>query len=229
MSFELSLDTSTNHSGIALSEQGVPFAEYSWVSRFNHTVELLPAIDMLITHHRRNRQDIGAVFVALGPGGFSSLRVGLSTAKGLALALDIPIVGIGTMLVEATPYAWQSLPIRPVMDGGRGEFATALFKADAGQLKQLETERVVPFEELAQSFTESTLVCGEHAPAVIERLREKVGDKAVFPGAGVRSPGHLATLAWRKLSSGYRDDINTLEPIYMRAPSITAKKTKTSA
>ncbi len=228
MSFELSLDTSTNHSGIALSEQGVAFAEYSWVSRFNHTVELLPAADMLITHHRRNRSDISAVFVALGPGGFSSLRVGLSTAKGIALALDIPIVGIGTMLIEGTPFAWQSLPIRPVMDGGRGEFATSLFKAEAGQLKQAEVERVITFDALADAFSEPTLLCGEHAPAVIERLREKTAN-AVFTGTAARSPGHLAQLAWRKLSSGQRDDINTIEPIYMRAPSITAKKTKTTA
>ena len=229
MSFELSIDTSTNRSGIALSEQGVLFAEYSWVSKFNHTVELLPAVDMLITHHRRKRQDIGAVFVALGPGGFSSLRVGLSTAKGIALALDIPIVGIGTMLVEATPFAWQSLPVRPVMDGGRGEFATSLFKTENGQLTQTEVERVISLDTLAEAFAGPTLVCGEHAPAVMERLREKVGGKAIFPGYNFRRTGDLASLAWRKLTSGQPDDINTLEPIYMRAPSITAKKIKTNA
>ncbi len=229
MSFELSIDTSTNHSGIALSEQGVPFAEYSWTSRFNHTVELLPAVDMLITHHGRKRQEIGAVFVALGPGGFSSLRVGLSTAKGLALALNIPIIGIGTMWVEAVPYTWQSLSIRPVLDAGRGEFATALFKADAGHLIQLESERVVSFDSLAQTFDDPTLVCGEHAPTVIERLREKAGSKVVFPGTSARRTGDLAALAWRKLASGHTDDIDTLEPMYMRAPSITAKKIKTNA
>lgn len=229
MSFELSIDTSTNHSGIGLSEQGVPFAEYSWISKFNHTVELLPAVDMLITHHKRKRQDISAVFVALGPGGFSSLRVGLSTAKGLALALDIPIVGIGTMMLEAYPFAWQPLPVRPILDAGRGEFATALFKPENGQLQQMETERVVSLDTLSEAFAGPTLVCGEQAPAVIERLRVKAGNIVVFPGYAFRRPGGLAALAWRKLASGHTDDINTLEPMYMRGPSITAKKTKTNA
>ena len=101
----LALDTSTQTMGIALYEEPVVVGEMIWRSSSHHTVELAPAIKELMDRCSVKPLDIEAVAVALGPGSFTSLRIGLALAKGLALSLHIPVIGIPTFgfLVEPLP------------------------------------------------------------------------------------------------------------------------------
>ena len=118
---ELAIDTSTENAGIALSERGVLVEERIWNAGRNHTVELMPRVAALLEDHGAAASALDAVFVATGPGGFTAVRVGISAAKGLALASGATLVGVGTMWIEASPFAGRGLPIRPIMDAGRGE------------------------------------------------------------------------------------------------------------
>src|SRR4030043_35039 len=129
---ELAIDTSTDSCSIGLSQQGEMIAELTWHSGQNHTVELVPNIVSLLNHNRASPQSLTAVFVAKGPGSFNGLRVGISTAKGLALALNIPLVGISTLEVEAYPFAFTKLPICPIHNAGRGEIAAAIYQQNDG-------------------------------------------------------------------------------------------------
>src|SRR4030043_300257 len=125
---ELAIDTSTNFCSIGLSRQGETIAELTWRSEQSHTVELVPNIVRLLNQAKITPQSLRAVFVAKGPGSFNGLRVGISTAKGLALALSIPLVGISTLEVEAYPFAFTKLPICPIHNAGRGEIAAAVYQ-----------------------------------------------------------------------------------------------------
>ncbi|MEW6034800.1 MAG: tRNA (adenosine(37)-N6)-threonylcarbamoyltransferase complex dimerization subunit type 1 TsaB, partial [Chloroflexota bacterium] len=96
---ELSIDTSTELVSLALSEQGIPRAELTWTAGLNHTAELLPGVQALLRQIGTELQHVKAVFVAIGPGAFNGVRVGMSTAKGLAFSLDVPLVGVSTLEV----------------------------------------------------------------------------------------------------------------------------------
>src|SRR4030067_1529752 len=105
---ELSLDTASDWAGIALSEDGRTVAEQTWHCPRRHSVELMPAAEERLQRTAVSRDQLTAVFVCTGPGGYASLRVGVSTAKGLAFALSIPLVGVGRLEGEA--YAHSSDP-----------------------------------------------------------------------------------------------------------------------
>ena len=103
---ELAIDTSTDFAGIALSSEGDVITELTWHSPQNHTVELVPNIDKMLKQSNITPESLNAVFVAKGPGSFNGLRVAMSTAKGLAFSLNIPLIAISTLEVEAYPFAF---------------------------------------------------------------------------------------------------------------------------
>ncbi len=225
---ELALDTSTAVAGVALAREGRTEAELSWRAGHSHTAQLMPAVDHLLRMAGAAPRDLTAVVVAIGPGSFSGLRVGVSAAKALAESLAIPLAGVGTMLVEACPFLGQGLPTRVVLDGGRGELAVGSFHpTPAGEPdawpEESEPPRLMTVEELCASIRQRTLICGEGLPAVQRTIEERLGALAVIPPASAlpRRPGHLAALGWRRLARGERDDAATLQPIYLRGPSIT--------
>ena len=93
----LAVDTSTRQMGLALYDGTQVIGEFLWHSRHYHTVELAPAVADLLSRSGLKMDAIQALGVALGPGSFTSLRVGLAFVKGLALARHLPIIGIPTL------------------------------------------------------------------------------------------------------------------------------------
>ena len=220
---ELSIDTSTDTASIALSSHGEIIAELTWHAGQNHTTELIPNLTCILEQVKLNLKDISGVIVAKGPGSFNGLRVGMSTAKGLALALNIPLVGISTLEVEASPYAATTLPICPIQNAGRGEIATALFQTKRGKWCRLVEEHITTVEALLPELKRRTIFCGRIPPEIVLQLRERLNRKALIveSAAGLRRAGYLAELGWRRLDAGDFDHSPTLEPLYLRRPAIT--------
>jgi tRNA threonylcarbamoyl adenosine modification protein YeaZ len=224
---ELAIDTSTDFCSIGLSRQGEMIAEMTWHSGQNHTVELVPNITRLLNQSKSSPQSLDAIFVAKGPGSFNGLRVGISTAKGLACALDIPLVGISTLEVEAYPFAFTKLPICPIHNAGRGEIAAAVY-----QLKDiwrcLTPEHITTAASLCRQTKRKTICCGEIPPSVIEELQKSLARYTIIPDAAarLRHASYLATLGWQRLDRGQIDDAASLQPLYLRQPPITQRKVK---
>ncbi len=220
---ELAIDTSTATASIALSSQGEIIAELTWHAGQNHTTELMPSLTRILEQARLNLKDINGVIVAKGPGSFNGLRVGMSFAKGLALALNIPLVGISTLEVEAFPYAAATSPICPIQNAGRGEIATALFQTKRGKWRCVVEEHITTIEKLIPEIKGPTIFCGEITQQVALQLEEKLGRKArIFQGsAALRRAGYLAELGWRRLQAEDFDHSPTLEPLYLRRPAVT--------
>ena len=218
----LAIDTSTRYAGVALWDGERVSASASWYSRRNHTAELMPAIEQIMGRAGVGTEVLGGIAVALGPGGFSALRVGLSTAKGMATALELPIAGIGTLEMEAHPYLGLGLPVCPLLEMGRGEVATAIYRDSAVGKKLINEERVCKPEELVESTSERTLFSGEGTPQHAEYLRLALGENAVVVGpyAPVVRLWALAQLGAGRLASGDTDNLATLQPRYLRRPSI---------
>lgn len=224
---ELSIDTSTDWGGVALSEKGELLAEITWKPGRNHTVELYPNIAYLLESSNQAGQAISIIFVAIGPGSFNGLRAGISAAKGLAFSLGIPVKGVSTLEIEAYPFACIGLPICPIHDAGRGEIATAIYQ-NGDDWQCLRPEYLTTAEKLAREIAEPTVLCGEIPLPIIEDIKSIAEEKAIVPDypTRLRRPAHLAYLGWKHFTKSGPDDIHTLQPVYLRQPPITQRKKK---
>jgi tRNA threonylcarbamoyl adenosine modification protein YeaZ len=224
---ELAIDTSSNIVSIALSHRGEILASLTWRTMQNHTVELLPNLICLLQKAKVGLDTVEAVIVAKGPGSFNGLRVGVSTAKGLASALDIPLLGVSTLEADAYLFAFTGLPVRPIHKAGGEEIATALYRQEADEWQCLETESLATVEALCRRIEEKTLFCGEIPPDIIGEIQQKLGNLAVISRSNSFCRAScLAMLGWRELSKGKRDDPVTLQPVYLRPPHITKPREK---
>ncbi len=102
---QIAIDTSTDTASLALVQDSEMQAELTWRCGQNHTIQLLPQLAHLLKQTGLSLQSASCIIVARGPGSYNGLRVGISTAKGLAFSLDIPIIGISTLEVEAYQHA----------------------------------------------------------------------------------------------------------------------------
>jgi tRNA threonylcarbamoyladenosine biosynthesis protein TsaB len=214
----LAIDTSTKIAGIALYDQLGLHAEHLWRTLDNHTVELLPYIARACDQQELQPSALEAVAVAIGPGSFTGLRVGLSLAKGVALAMNLPILGVPTLDASAYGHSRERLPVRAVLPAGRGRWCSALYQRAADQWQRCSDYALLDAEALIASLKERTLICGEINAELAKVLREAVPSFAVIasPALAQRRAGFLAELAWQRFINGERDDLSSLQPIYLQ-------------
>lgn len=241
----LAVDTSTRYAGVALygeatPEEGRVIAGRCWHSSVNHTSELMPAVSQLLESQDVTPADLTGIALALGPGGFSALRVGMSVVKGLAITAGKPVVGVGTLDLEAHPFLSSGLPVCALLDAGRREVASALFGREGGRLRE---DTVNTLEDLADELlaglsdgsrrepenqdpvTSKTLFCGEGVINWGELIRDRLKDRAlVVESTPASRLWSLCRLGWSRLAEGDVSDLATLQPLYLRMPSIGGPK-----
>ena len=222
----LAIDTSTDTASVALVRESEVMAELTWRSGQIHSVELLPNLSHLLNRAKLNLQSISGIIVARGPGSYNGLRVGISTAKGLAFSLGVPIVGISTLAVEAYQHAETGLPVCPVFNAGRGEIAAARYQMQGNEWRQLASEHLTTVEALCSQIRTKTVFCGEFVPFIATQLKEQLKQRAVIPSsaARLRRASFLAELGLQRVKAGDYDDLATLQPLYLRRPPITQPK-----
>jgi tRNA threonylcarbamoyl adenosine modification protein YeaZ len=223
----LAIDTSTGFAGIALTENGEVLSELAWQCRANHSVELLPRLATLLKLAQRTPGQLEAIVVARGPGSFNGLRVGVSTAKGLAFSLNLPLVGISTLAAAAWGQAAAGLPVCALLPAGREELAAAIYQKQGAAFLVLVSEHLTTVSGLVGTICEPTIFCGEYPSAVAPELQEKLGNNARFASAAasLRRAANLGELGAVELKAGRVSDAATLQPIYLRRPPITERKT----
>lgn len=211
----LAVDTSTARMGLALYDGVQVMGEFAWHSSQRHTVELAPAIDDLLRRCGFTMEDVRALGVALGPGSFTSLRVGLSLVKGLALARRLPLIGIPTLDILAAGQPLSKIPLVAVIQAGRGRLAAGRYKSSKSGWQAKGPARVVNAEALFEEIESPALVCGELTSEERQKLSEKADIHLVSPAQSVRRPAILAELAWARWQDGKIDDEASLAPIYL--------------
>ena len=223
----LAIDTSPRMASVALAGAGGLVAEYTWHAGMDHTRQLMPVIRAVLHENGAGAADLEAVAIATGPGSFNGLRVGMATAKGLAYGLGIALVAATTLEVAAYQHVATSLPICAVQDVGRGEIARAVFQWPVeGEWSRLVAEHITTPEALAKSIKRRTILCGEARDSLLAVLGAALGHRFMVtgPAASVRHAGLLAELGRRRLVAGETEDLQTLQPLYLRRPSITERK-----
>lgn len=212
----LAIDTSTRAVGLALFNGAQVISESTWLSHDHHTVELAPAVSEALSKSDLSPKDLSAVVVALGPGSFTGLRIGLALAKGLAIVRHIPIIGIPTLEILASGQSPAELPMAAILRAGRGRFAVGWYQTVKGQWTASQEVEVLTPEALVDRLQAPTILCGE----LNREEREYFSRKQPFarlasPSNCVRRPAILAELGWKRWQQGNVDDPASLAPIYL--------------
>jgi len=211
----LAVDTSTTQLGIALYDGAQVIAEYAWRSGQRHTVELAPAVADLLARCALKMDDVNVLGVALGPGSFTSLRVGLAFVKGLALARQIPLIGIPTLDVLAHAQAVSKLPLAVAIQAGRGKFAVGWYKVSRKQWQAQGDARVVTLEAIMAEAQSPLEMCGEFTDEIRQKIMLNKNIRLVSAANSIRRPSVLAELAWARWQNNDVDEAASLAPIYL--------------
>jgi tRNA threonylcarbamoyladenosine biosynthesis protein TsaB len=217
----LALDTATRWTGLALHDGKSVIAEQGWRGLHTQTVELTPAIGQLLARSDINVADLRAVAVAIGPGSYTSLRVGLAVAKGLSLAHQIPLVGVPTLDITAASIGLRTGSLVVIVEAGRKRVIAGMYRWQEKKGWQASERPIVEtWETLLFHLETSTTFAGEISPEAAKLIRASKKPFYLVPAAAsVRRAGFLAEIGWQRIRQGLVDDAASLSPSYMRDPS----------
>jgi tRNA threonylcarbamoyladenosine biosynthesis protein TsaB len=208
----LAIDTSTEQAGLALTN-GNQISELSWLAGRDQTVTVLAQIDHLLTLSGIEAAAINAIGIAVGPGMFNGLRVGMSLAKGFHFGLGADLIGVSTFEITAYPFAKLGVEIASVVAAGRGRLVWQFVPAASSPVNGTIDELV----GVLSARTGRVVVAGDLTAEQAARLAIVPG--AVIPESAVRrrKPGALAEIAWARWSDRAIDDPIALAPVYFHA------------
>ncbi|MBW1771408.1 MAG: tRNA (adenosine(37)-N6)-threonylcarbamoyltransferase complex dimerization subunit type 1 TsaB [Deltaproteobacteria bacterium] len=220
----LAINTSTPQFSIALLEMsGSLGAEVVLTPGNKKFGGFMPAVNHLLTASDAHIGEMKAIAVATGPGSFTGLRVGLSTAKGLCHGLGIPIIGVPSLKALAGQLSHTDIPLCPVITSKKGEIFAALFRSCRdGAVTTMKEVTPLKFEELAAFVTGKTFFIGNDFNVQSHPIRDLLGDDAFL------APPHLWNLRASSVGSiGLGrfheedfDEVENLAPTYLRPPDI---------
>jgi tRNA threonylcarbamoyladenosine biosynthesis protein TsaB len=219
----VAVDTSTRWAGVGLQLDSGERSEMIWRSDQNHGRELMPAIVALMSRAKLRPPDITHLAAALGPGGFSAVRVGISAVIGLAMPRNLPVAGIPTHSIEALPFlelASSETPIVSLIPAGRNEVAWARF--DQPDSTTATATGLAAPGKLVGQLPPGTLFCGEAAETITDLVE---AERILVDRAPTRSPIALLELATASFDGDDSASATVLKPIYARTPSITMQNT----
>lgn len=212
----LAIDTSTRMVSIALYDGSRVISEMNWYSRSYHTVELAPAVSDMMSKSGVVSADLVAVGVAIGPGSFTALRIGMALGKGLALSEHIPLIGIPTLDVLAAAQPVCDTRLAAILEAGRKRIAIGWYTAQEGKWQSAGELNNLTIDEFADNIHEPTLICGELDAEARQRLsRNNKNVHLSTPAQSIRRAAFLAELAWNRWQAGEMDDVALLSPIYL--------------
>lgn len=213
----LAIDTATSVISLALHDGVSLIAEMTWQAAGHHTQELPPMLHSILDRAGVQPQQLGAIALALGPGSYTGLRIGMSLAKGIALACDppIPLVGVPTLniLTAAQPHLADQLIA--VTQAGRGRVNAGFYSYQQNRWETSESPIIATWADLIARIDAPTQLCGEIDAAGHAALAA-LGDRVMIASAAqsLRRAGYLAEIAYSRLRSGQVDNPATLAPIY---------------
>jgi tRNA threonylcarbamoyladenosine biosynthesis protein TsaB len=216
----LAIDTATKSIGLALHNGSELLAEHFWVTRGYHTVELAPEIALMLRRAHRSVADLTAVAVAIGPGSYTGLRIGMALAKGLVLAHNLRLLGISTLDIIARSQPPSELSMFTVIQAGRKRISGVWYEVGSHGWEVQGEPVNLTWAELVSLIDRETIICGEVGNTGRTALEEVELVHITPPALSVRRPGILAELAWERMRSGELDDPATLTPIYLKSRSI---------
>lgn len=215
----LGIETSTQQVGCAIGGHEGVRASFQVARRRRHVEALVPAIKFLCREADVELSELGAVAVDVGPGLFSGLRVGVTTAKALAQALRIPTIGVASLDLLAFGVRYSSRVVVPVLDARRGELYWSFYRQVPGGVQRLSDYHIGRPDDLASELVargEDFLVVGDAALRYPQLVADRSGIDVGGPSTAYPSPGALVELAHPRAMREEFVPASALEPLYLR-------------
>jgi tRNA threonylcarbamoyladenosine biosynthesis protein TsaB len=210
----LGIDSAADAASLALLRGDGVVAVHRWTATGTMSIELLAAIAQLIVDARVDRKDLERIAVNVGPGQYGALRTGVATAQGMALALGVPLAGIGRFEADALPHLGAGRPVVAVHDAGRSGYAWAAYEADAdGMPAEIVAPRLDDLNEIGGRAPEGALWCGEISDALRDAVDLEVAAEADEPRA--------VSVVRIAAARGAFGDPAGVDAVYLRPPPIT--------
>lgn len=212
----LAIDTSTKHFSLAIVKDGKVLRYRSIVLKRVLSDSIMPAIQGILRKVGLTLAKIDGFAVGLGPGSFTSLRVGLATVKGLAFATRKPVVGIPSLDVLALNVK-EDGQVCVVCDAKRNMVYACLYQKKGDTLKRKSKYLLTEIENVLKQIKGEVTFVGDGVPLFREAIEKAAGIKARFAGEKQMYPQarHLATLALKRFESKEHDAPETLVPLYL--------------
>jgi tRNA threonylcarbamoyladenosine biosynthesis protein TsaB len=215
----LAVETSTLAGGVALLDGDRLRGECVLDVTATHSERLMPVIDRMLADAGWTPESLEALAVAVGPGSFTGLRIGLAAVKGLALALGLPVAAVPTLDAMAASLPFAALPVCPVLDARKGEVYACLYRWDAGVMRREWDYVALAPEALAARLVEPVIVLGDGAPLVRSPLA-----RLAPPHRRTPSPAAVGSLGLAHLAAGRSVPAAGLVPIYLRPSEAELKR-----
>jgi len=210
----LALETSTLAGGAALVDGDRLVGESTLNIRATHSERVLVVVDRLLADAGWRPSDLEGLAVSIGPGSFTGLRIGVGTAKGLALALRLAVAPVPTLDALAAALPWSALPVCPVLDARQGEVYASLYRWDGASMRREWDYLALTPAELAARLTEPVVLLGARLAPLARR----------FP-----SPACVAQLGQELLARGAGRPPAEIVPLYLRPSEAELKRRRALA
>jgi tRNA threonylcarbamoyladenosine biosynthesis protein TsaB len=226
----LAIDTATPNLSVALHDGVQILSERTWHTANRHTVELAPTVHTMLGEQSKRITDVTAIAVAQGPGSFNGLRVGISFAKGLAVALNVPVYPIPTLDIVAYAQPPADHALIAVALAGRGRVVAGGYQYRDGAWHGRDDVRIVAWDALlntltnalTNALTEKTIIAGEIDSAARALIDAHPMALAANPANCLRRAGYLAELAVQRfqIEGALLPDLASLAPLYLHQPGV---------
>lgn len=193
----------------------------------NHFSNLMPSIDDLLVKVGLVVQNIEGLIIALGPGSFTGIRIGLSVAKGFSECLNIPIIGIHTLVAMASQLPYLKEDICSLVTSRKGEVFTAIFKWSAhGYLLRCKEDTCLKINDLSSIIENKTIFIGNDFSNQGPIVQQQFGENQILAPANLWNlkASSLGILGLKKLQKSGPDNVDELVPIYFRGADIRIPK-----
>jgi tRNA threonylcarbamoyladenosine biosynthesis protein TsaB len=214
----MGIETSCSSGSVAIIQGDHILGETLFNSGAKHSRNIISSIDNLIKLIDIDKRDIEGISVSIGPGSYTSLRIGITTAKTIAYALNIPIVGVPTLEVIAFNLNMCQLDICVIMDAKKNELFAALFKSDGNKICRISEDFIVSADNLCENIKQKTIIIGNGINLYKSIFEYRLRGLVLFAGEHLNIPraSNCALLGIGKLSCDDKVEINNISPLYLR-------------
>ncbi|MGL4798955.1 MAG: tRNA (adenosine(37)-N6)-threonylcarbamoyltransferase complex dimerization subunit type 1 TsaB [Cellulosilyticaceae bacterium] len=217
----IAIDASGIAGSVAYIADGKLVGEYYVCHKLTHSQTIMPMLEDLKAMIGIELEKVDAIAVTSGPGSFTGLRIGVATAKAMAMALEVPIIGIPTLDVMANNMTFTEAIICPIMDARRNQVYTAYYKWQEASLERISDYLGIQIDELLETLKDENrpvIFLGDGVAVFKEKIQEVLGEGAKFAPSHqlMQRASTLAHLAHQAYERGEVSDPDTFVPMYLR-------------
>ena len=240
----LAVETSSAYLSVAVMRGESVLADATQRAERQHAMLLAGTIQELVARAHLSLETIDLLAVGIGPGSFAGLRIGVTTMKSLAMALEKPVVGVSSLDAIAWNFVNDPRLVCPIVDAKRCQVYAALYRMRRGRQQRLSEHLLEPVERLLDRLQpdagsaltavadrcivgrhESVVFVGDAVPLYAPVIRQRLNSRAALAdeSSGIPQASHIGCLALRRWRAGERDDTDALGPLYLYPPPVTLR------